>query len=573
MLGKLFKLRLIFIFAVLISFTTAIFIPLNQASAATIGKRKKGVSKKTKAAAVSTAQASAKKTKAQKSKTLVSSTGQTKLNAPALSSVAKVSPAGKASKSKKTKNSNIALSSKIKIESSESSETPDVSVIEEKAGVKKSPAAYNKSLAAKSAVSKKYAEPSAVKSEEYVEHSNGAGVYKDSKFKRMFKKYWGDTDSRLKWMPGLYLTIGANSLEDPDTNARKLWTKLGFIPRFSYDKLSFAYDLTFYFDENNKLRDRDWDNFSDYIRKIYYIYYGSPSDHLQVRVEMLDDITLGSGAIFRNYCGNLRYPLIDKKVGGLLKWNSGYDDTVKLFVDDVASPGIYGVSGEIMPHDNLQVGAQYISDNKVNMGIYNDNISVWSAHLAIPVVTKENTKFKIYEEIGSIDGYGKGMHTGVITEVNDLTFKNEFRIIDSNYIPNYFDTLYEIERHYKGRALRRLRNNGDKYSGWFNEIKLKVNDSYTVRMSYEKDYAPNLVPHLSLGVDYTGLDYNKLKLSFNYDRKNIYYSANPMNGAIYGVKAKYDISDSSCMLYELRHIPNNTGKIVDSINIETQLKF
>ncbi|MEZ7892173.1 MAG: hypothetical protein QMC67_10530 [Candidatus Wallbacteria bacterium] len=559
MLEKLFKLRLIFIMTVLISFVSSVLIPLDQAAAAAIGKRKKGVSKKGKAAVAASAKSAAK------------------FNAPALSAAAKSPASAKTLKKKKVKTptANPDLSSKIRIESSDNGTDPDVSVIEEKAKIKKSAPAYTNSLAAKSTVApaKRYSEPAAVESEAYTEHSKGNGVYKDSKFKRMFKKYWGDTDSRLKWMPGLYLTIGANSLEDPDMRTRKLWTKLGFIPRFSYDKLSFAYDLTFYFDENNNLRKRDWDDVSDYIRKIYYIYYGGPTDRYQVRIEMLDDITLGSGAIFRNYCGNLRYPLMDKKVGGLFKWNSGYDDTVKLFIDDVASPGIYGISGEIMPHDNLQVGAQYISDNKVNMGLYNDNISVWSAHLAIPIVTKENTKFKIYEEIGSIDGFGKGMHTGIVTEVNDLTFKNEFRIIDSNYIPNYFDTLYEMERHYKGRALLRLRNTGDKYSGWFNEIKLKVNDSYTVRASYEKDYAPNLVPHLSLGVDYTGLEYNKLKLSFNYDRKNIYYSSTPMNGAIYGIKAKYDISDSSCMIYELRHIPDNSARLVDSINIETQLKF
>jgi len=400
-----------------------------------------------------------------------------------------------------------------------------------------------------------------------------ASPTKKARKQNFLDKYLGNSESRLKWFPGLYLNVGVNSLIDTSNNTRKLWTKLGMIPRFSWDKISFAYDLTFHFDENNTVRKSDWDSTDDFIRKIYYVYYGEPGDRLTSRIEMMDDVTLGSGAIFRNYCGSLRYPLLDRKLSALTTWNSGYDDFAKFFVDDIASPGIYGVSAEIMPHNSLQVGAQFVSDNKVNTGVRNENVSVGSVHLALPLIKDENTKFKVYEEVGSIYHHGTGMHTGMVTEVNNLTFKNEFRVFSSNYIPNYFDTLYEMERHYKGRALIRLADTGERFSGWFNEVKAKISDTYTLRLSYEKDYAPFLVPMLSLGIDYTGMEYNKLKLSLNYDKKNMYYSTVRSSGAIYGVKARYDISDSSSMTYEMRHVLDLNGNPVDSINIETQLKF
>lgn len=388
-----------------------------------------------------------------------------------------------------------------------------------------------------------------------------------------FSKYLGNSESRLKWFPGLYLNLGANVLENPDTGARKMWSKLGAIPRFSYNNISFAYDLTFYFDENNNMRKTDWDSFDDYIRKIYYAYYGKPGDRLSARVEMIDDFTLGSGAIFRNYCGSLRYPLLDKKVGGVLTFDTGFDDYIKLFVDDIASPGIYAASFEIMPHDHVQVGAQLVSDNKVNTGFRNENVTVGSLHVGIPLSSKYNSKFKIYEEIGKIRNFGMGMHTGVVAETADFIFKTEFRSMSQDYIPNYFDTLYEMERHYKGRALIRLRDGDERVTGWFNEFKAKIAEAYTFRLSYEKDYSAFLKPHLSIGIDYTGMEYNKLKLSANYDRKNLYYSNSRVSDAIYGLKARYDISDSSSMCYELRHVLNEYGKAVDSINIETQLKF
>lgn len=389
----------------------------------------------------------------------------------------------------------------------------------------------------------------------------------------IFSKYFGNSESRLKWFPGLYLNIGANILEDSNTNLRKMWSKLGLIPRFSNKDLSFAYDLTFYFDENNNIRKSDWNSIDDYIRKIYYIYYGKPGDHFTFKIEMIDDLTLGSGAIFRNYCGSLRYPLLDKKLGAVFKYDSGYDDFVKLFIDDIASPNIYGVSFEIMPHNHLQVGAQLISDNKVNIDTYDKGITVGSFHLGIPLKSKYDSSVKIYEEIAKIKDFGYGLHTGIMASNNDFSFKIEFRSMKENYIPNYFDTLYEMERHYKARTLKQIVDNGNKITGWFNEAKIKIDDSYTFRISFEKDYSDWLKPHLSLGIDYTGLEYNKLKISANYDRKNLYYSNTHVSDAIYGLKVRYDISDNSTICYEIRHILNDLGRPVDSVNIETQLRF
>jgi hypothetical protein len=478
------------------------------------------------------------------------------------------SPSVKTSAAPKKAVKNMALSSNVVISSEDNQ-----SYFNGGAQVKSKPASnqgYYKPAPPTYLSKNSKSKPAAANSKE---DSNASGEAASNSKPWFFSKYLGNSESRLKWFPGLYLNLGANVLENPDTGYRKMWSKIGAIPRFSYNNISFSYDLTFYFDENNNLRKTDWDTFDDYIRKIYYVYYGKPGDRLSARVEMIDELTLGSGAIFKNYCGSLRYPLLDKKVGGVVTYNTGYDDHINFFVDDIASPGIYAASFEIMPHDHIQVGAQIVSDNKVNMGLRNENITVGSLHVGIPLSSKYNSKFKIYEEIAKIKNFGSGMHTGIIAETKEFTFKTEFRVMSSNYIPNYFDTLYEMERHYKGRSLVRLRDNGERYSGWFNEFKAKIADAYTFRFSYTKDYSPFLKPHLSLGVDYTGMEYNKLKISANYDRKNLYYSNSRVSDAIYGLKARYDISDSSSMCYELRHVLNDYGRAVDSINIETQLKF
>lgn len=618
--------------AMIFIFTIGIMAASEEAGAATVGKKKKGYSskkaktfkpaaekaaKKTAAAAaktktavkknVKTAEAAVEETEAEILAETNEAVEETKkaaakpLKSIALSSnnyyESRYSELAEKSSSKKSeaeqifimdkktamKNTTLASRMVISSDGGESyfgAETAKPSTAVKK-NVKKSAAAARSTVSSKA----KYYEPV---EETYLAKNSGAKTktFKDAKDEDkakneaaqeektgFFSKYLGNSESRLKWFPGLYLNLGANVLQNPDNGTRKMWSKLGAIPRFSYNNISFAYDLTFYFDENNNMRKTDWDSFDDYIRKIYYIYYGKPGDRLSARVEMIDDLTLGSGAIFRNYCGGLRYPLIDKKVGGVVTYESGFDDYIKLFVDDVASPGIYAASFEIMPHDHVQIGAQVVSDNKVNTGFRNENVTVGSLHVGIPLSSKYNSKFKIYEEIGKIKNFGIGMHTGVVAETPDFIFKTEFRSMSSNYIPNYFDTLYEMERHYKGRALARLRDNGERVTGWFNEFKAKIEEAYTFRLSYEKDYSNFLKPHLSVGIDYTGMDYNKLKLSANYDRKNLYYSNSRVSDAIYGLKARYDISDSSSMCYELRHVLNESGKPVDSINIETQLKF
>ena len=590
------------IMALIFIFTSGIMAVSDEAGAAAVGKKKKGYSSK-KAKTVKTA---AKKTAAAVAKTKTATKKAVKSSAAAVKTSVKPVKAMALSANNYYESRYSELAEKS---SNKKSEAEQIFIMDKKTAMKNTtlasrmvissdggesyfgaeaakPTAAAKKSVKKTASSKaKYYEPV---EETYLAKNSAAKTktFKDAKDEDkakneaaqeentgFFSKYLGNSESRLKWFPGLYLNLGANVLQNPDNGTRKMWSKLGAIPRFSYNNISFAYDLTFYFDENNNMRKTDWDTFDDYIRKIYYIYYGKPGDRLSARVEMIDDLTLGSGAIFRNYCGGLRYPLIDKKVGGVVTYESGFDDYIKLFVDDVASPGIYAASFEIVPHDHVQIGAQVVSDNKVNTGFRNENVTVGSVHVGIPLSSKYNSKFKIYEEIGKIRNFGIGMHTGVVAETPDFIFKTEFRSMSSDYIPNYFDTLYEMERHYKGRALARLRDNGERVTGWFNEFKAKIEDAYTFRLSYEKDYSNSLKPHLSVGIDYTGMDYNKLKLSANYDRKNLYYSNSRVSDAIYGLKARYDISDSSSMCYELRHVLNESGKPVDSINIETQLKF
>ncbi len=67
-------------------------------------------------------------------------------------------------------------------------------------------------------------------------------------------------------------------------------------------------DLSFYFDEDGKLREDDWDETADYIEKIYYIRYGKPGQPLYVRVGALNPITLGYGLIMRRYSNAIEWP-------------------------------------------------------------------------------------------------------------------------------------------------------------------------------------------------------------------------------------------------------------------------
>lgn len=376
----------------------------------------------------------------------------------------------------------------------------------------------------------------------------------------------------MEWLEGAYFNSGA-LVVDEGFGVRKLYGKIGIIPLFKRDKHEFALDLTLRFDERNAVRKGDWDDASDWARKILFYRVNTPEDIYSFAVEPVDGMTFGGGSILRDWANSIRYPLEDRKLAAVAKWNSGYDDMAILFLDDVTDPRMFGARGFLQPHDNLILGATAVTDRSIPTRFGPRDVTVAGIDVQVPFRSRSNVDFKVYGELNRMADLGDGSHAGIEVDLGDVTWRTEYRRFADDYMPNYFDHLYDMERTWKATNLYSLPPGGARRTGWFNEMRASVNRHVTARASYQKDDAPRRFPHLSLGLECRDVFTPNLTLSFDYDRKNAYHSPSRESGPIWQFKTAYSVDARTHLVYDFKHLLDERGNPANSIHLETRIRF
>ncbi|MCB5250262.1 MAG: hypothetical protein RBS16_00470 [Candidatus Cloacimonadales bacterium] len=96
--------------------------------------------------------------------------------------------------------------------------------------------------------------------------------------------------------------IGATTINN--TN----YQHIGFRADIPIWKLGFGLDIQLYIDDQGNVREEDWDEFQDYLDKIYYVRWGHKGDPLYLRVGGLENVNLGYGIVLNNYSNMVQYP-------------------------------------------------------------------------------------------------------------------------------------------------------------------------------------------------------------------------------------------------------------------------
>jgi hypothetical protein len=142
-------------------------------------------------------------------------------------------------------------------------------------------------------------------------------------------------------------------------------------------KFGFGLDAQFLFDENGQIRKDDWDEWQDYLDKIYYIRYGKKKDPLYIKVGGLDYSYMGYSNIINGYSNMIQYPA-RKRYGGEVSFYipSGrrngkplfggelfFNDIKEVMVKDPASPGmVFGTRAFVRPLKYFEVGVSFAGD-------------------------------------------------------------------------------------------------------------------------------------------------------------------------------------------------------------------
>jgi hypothetical protein len=144
------------------------------------------------------------------------------------------------------------------------------------------------------------------------------------------------------------------------------YQQIGLRPELKLWKFGIGLDISILLDEEGKIREEDWDEWDDYIDKIYYMSFGKKGETLYAKFGGLDNTTLGYGSIIRGYTNLLEYPTykrqgvelgIDLKYAGM---EFIMNDVKELRGDNRAFMG--GGRIYVKPFSRLQIGGSLAGD-------------------------------------------------------------------------------------------------------------------------------------------------------------------------------------------------------------------
>ncbi|MEN8193669.1 MAG: hypothetical protein ABFS12_12680, partial [Bacteroidota bacterium] len=329
-----------------------------------------------------------------------------------------------------------------------------------------------------------------------------------------------------------------------------------FRPEIAIGNFGAGLDLNLEFDQEGNLRTENFLTSSDYLSIIRYLRWGRKHDPVYIRVGALDYATLGYGNIMYLYNNS---PSFDSRTIGIVADVDMETWGVETGYANLANAGILGIRGYVRPLKftslgmipvigGMSLGLSYVTDIDKRVGYvdgyFDDStqifiptddkgsIQIASADIGFPIFSTGVTSLELYYAYTQILDFGSGSAVGALfnfdfTGVN-LRVKLERTWNGKQYIPSYFDALYEIDRfnydqenQVVNSKMRMLENaTMDDANGWYGGLMLDVMSLFRIHGSYQRlEKRPN-TGRLNLAgeIDPMGMPFI---LRAGYDKTNI----------------------------------------------------
>ena len=154
----------------------------------------------------------------------------------------------------------------------------------------------------------------------------------------------------------------------------KIWNQIALRPSLPFGKLTVAFDMVLYIDQNGNIHDEGWDLSSGekvkntIIDKIYYIRFQNRWNRNYFKIGALDNVTMGYGILLNNYTNTLLYPQV-KKVGMEFKTNA-FGVNIYGFTNDFKeNMGLIGLRVSAPTSYGLNVGVSWVGDRNQYLGL------------------------------------------------------------------------------------------------------------------------------------------------------------------------------------------------------------
>ncbi len=371
-----------------------------------------------------------------------------------------------------------------------------------------------------------------------------------------------------------------------------------------WDKLSLGFGLPLHIDavqlyDGNGVhfRKHDYDSASDYAKIIRFITYGNKEDNLYINVSQLYAASIGHGAIVRRYSGNTDQNIT--RVGAQLDAYGRFGG-FEAFVGDIVQPshflsgllflkplGFFNLKGDAAnTWGQTSIGVSAAADIDAPLTLARDSAgrpqtndqgepvvartgtaALVGFDLETKILKSEKADVKPYldysrllssttleaadgsRQVNGGGGFTAGMlgrfNAGSTEKVHAFRVVLEGRYFDSNYIPGYFDTFYEIQKYqfitgpasanYRPKLYQVLAQDGaGKRTGFYVEAAYQYNGGFAVMTAFEAATTPDGVTgvggkNFTFHVEYPA--YSFLQFFASFYRRNFAGSLIPSKDA------------------------------------------
>jgi hypothetical protein len=250
------------------------------------------------------------------------------------------------------------------------------------------------------------------------------------------------------------------------------YTTISLTPEFTFGEFGLGLRLELLFDnqDNFKFRTIGWEDASAIARSIRYARYGHKGSPVYIRLGSLVASTIGHGFIMWQYSNEADYDR--RRFGAVLDLDFDHVG-IETGVSDLGNVDLFGgrlyfrplFSTEIPILSNLEFGGSAVTDQNPdhNRETDDDKITEWGMDVGLPLVKSEVFKTVLYFDYAKFIDFGEGKVAGInvgfpnISGVFNLDIRFERRWLGDQFIPSYFNTLYELERNLPGELNKKRR--------------------------------------------------------------------------------------------------------------------
>ncbi|MFT5142060.1 MAG: hypothetical protein ACI84D_000671 [Thalassolituus oleivorans] len=336
--------------------------------------------------------------------------------------------------------------------------------------------------------------------------------------------------------------VGPVSFEDADGGEENYLSSV-FLPSFSRGMWTCGARLKLRLNGSG-FRSEDYDSFADILSIARFVQYGAQApreeagQNLYGRFGELEEVRLGYGQLISEYRNTVSF---DNPTIGIEGSRSFKNTLFSGMYSSITSPGIFGMRGAYWPYQTDAssrlremvvgmtiagdlstegrlvnpdaAGVPYVAEDSfqnplvgIGPGRSGGVLLMASVDAGLPLHVEQLDELLVYSSLSKIMGFGSGLSLGLNgrTRKGDVQMAGwlEARVSGKQYLPNYFNALYELERAEgasidlgEGTTLpafqtkrNKLAGQDDTLLGTFIAFEASVRGRYRLRTSFDETW-------------------------------------------------------------------------------------